>query len=341
VRILVTGGAGFIGSNFVHYELDRYQDEIVVLDKLTYAGNLENLAAVRQNPRFRFVEGDIADPETANRLVGEVDWVVNFAAESHVDRSIMDPSSFITTDVFGPYALLEAARASGTARFVHVSTDEVYGEVPVGSAPETDPLRPRSPYAASKAGGELLVYAYFVTYGVPTIVTRGSNTFGPNQYPEKLIPVVITEAMDERPIPVYGDGQQRRDWLYVEDHCAGIDYALRHGEAGEAYNIGGGNERFNLQIVERILDELRRPRSLIEHVPDRPGHDIRYSVDSSKLARLGWSPTRSFEEALDATVRWYVDNEGWWRPLKERSDYVEYFQRNYGARQRSVSAKKD
>ena len=332
MKILVTGGAGFIGSNFVHYELARYDDEIVVLDKLTYAGNLENLRDVEDDSRFRFVRGDIADPETADRLVSEVDWVVNFAAESHVDRSIMDPSSFITTDVYGPYALLEAARKAGTTRFLHVSTDEVYGEVPVGSAPESDPLRPRSPYAASKAGGELLVYAYFVTYGVPTLVTRGSNTYGPNQYPEKLIPVVITEAMDERPIPVYGDGRQRRDWLYVEDHCSGIDTVLRQGSPGEAYNIGGGNERFNLEVVERILDALARPRSLIQHVPDRPGHDIRYCVDSAKLMGLGWEPARPFEEALDATVRWYVENENWWRHLKERPDYMEYFERNYGAR---------
>jgi dTDP-glucose 4,6-dehydratase len=336
VKILVTGGAGFIGSNFVRYQLARHDDEIVVLDKLTYAGNLENLRDVEDDPRYRFVQGDIADPETANRLVSEVDWVVNFAAESHVDRSILDPSSFITTDVYGPYALLEAARAAGTTRFLHVSTDEVYGEVPIGSAPETARLLPRSPYAASKAGGELLVYAYYVTYGVPTLVTRGSNTYGPNQYPEKLIPVVITEAMDGRPIPVYGDGRQQRDWLYVEDHCAGIDTVLRRGTPGEAYNVGGGNERFNLEVVERILDALGRPRSLIKHVPDRPGHDIRYSVDSTKLAELGWEPDRPFEAALDATVRWYVENEGWWRRLKERQDYVEYFQRNYGARTTST-----
>jgi len=336
VKILVTGGAGFIGSNFVHYELARYDDEIVVLDKLTYAGNLENLSDVENNPRFRFVKGDIADAVVVNQLVSEVDWVVNFAAESHVDRSIMDPSSFITTDVFGPYALLEAARSAGTARFLHVSTDEVYGEVPIGSAPETAPLRPRIPYAASKAGGELLVYAYYVTYGVPTLVTRGSNTYGPNQYPEKLIPIVITEAMDGRPIPVYGDGRQRRDWLHAEDHCAGIDFVLRHGEPGEAYNVGGGNERFNLEVVERILDALDKPRSLITHVPDRPGHDIRYAIESSKLAGLGWKPETTFESGLDATVHWYVEHENWWRRLKERSDYVEYFQRNYGARQPST-----
>ncbi|HZT06680.1 MAG TPA: dTDP-glucose 4,6-dehydratase [Chloroflexota bacterium] len=332
MKILVTGGAGFIGSNFVRYELAHSDDDIIVLDKLTYAGNLANLQDCDRDPRFAFVQGDIADAETASELVSQVDCVVNFAAESHVDRSILDPSRFITTDVLGPYALLEAARASKVERFLHVSTDEVYGEVPIGSAPETAPLRPRSPYAASKAGGELLVYAYYVTYGLPTLVTRGSNTFGRYQYPEKLIPVVITEALDGRPIPVYGDGRQRRDWLHVDDHCSGIDTVLRKGVPGEAYNIGGGNERFNLDVVCHILDALGRPRSLIQHVPDRPGHDIRYSVDSTKVKGLGWQTPRDFESLLDETIAWYVEREDWWRPLKARPDYVEYFQRNYGER---------
>jgi dTDP-glucose 4,6-dehydratase len=261
-----------------------------------------------------------------------VDAIVNFAAESHVDRSILDPSGFITTDVYGPYVLLEASRRAGIQRFVQVSTDEVYGDVPLGSSPEDAPLRPRSPYSASKAGGELLVHAYFVTYGVPTLVTRGSNTFGPYQYPEKLIPVVITEALDHRKIPVYGDGRQVRDWLFVEDHCSGIDLVLREGEPGEAYNVGGGHERHNIEVIERILDALGRPRSLITSVPDRPGHDVRYSVDSGKLHGLGWNPNRSFEETLEATVRWYVDNAWWWRPVKESRDYLEYFERNYGDR---------
>jgi dTDP-glucose 4,6-dehydratase len=332
VRILVTGGAGFIGSNYVRYVLAHSADDVVVLDKLTYAGNLDNLKGLEGDPRYRFVHGDIADPEVVAEAVTSVDAIVNFAAESHVDRSILDPSGFITTDVYGPYVLLEASRSAGIQRFVQVSTDEVYGDVPEGSSPEDAPLHPRSPYSASKAGGELLVHAYYVTYGVPTLVTRGSNTFGPFQYPEKLIPVVITEALDHHAIPVYGDGRQVRDWLYVEDHCSGIDRVLRDGTPGEAYNVGGGNERHNIEVIERIIDALQRPRSLIQYVPDRPGHDVRYSVDSSKLHALGWNPARSFEETLEATVRWYVENEWWWRPVKESRDYLEYFQRNYGDR---------
>jgi len=332
VRILITGGAGFIGSNYVRYVLANSDDNVVVLDKLTYAGNLDNLKGLEGNPRYRFVHGDIADPQVVTPVVNSVDAIVNFAAESHVDRSILDPAGFITTDVYGPYVLLEASRAAGIQRFVQVSTDEVYGDVREGSSPEDAPLRPRSPYSASKAGGELLVHAYFVTYGVPTLVTRGSNTFGPFQYPEKLIPIVITEAMDHRSIPVYGDGRQVRDWLYVEDHCSGIDLVLREGAPGEAYNVGGGNERHNIELIERVLDALPRSRTLIQHVPDRPGHDVRYSVDSRKLRALGWTPGRPFDETLEATVRWYVDNEWWWRPVKESRDYLEYFQRNYGDR---------
>ncbi len=332
MRILITGGAGFIGSNYVRYVLANSDDNVVVLDKLTYAGNLDNLKGLEGNPRYRFVHGDIADPQVVTPVVNSVDAIVNFAAESHVDRSILDPAGFITTDVYGPYVLLEASRAAGIQRFVQVSTDEVYGDVREGSSPEDAPLRPRSPYSASKAGGELLVHAYFVTYGVPTLVTRGSNTFGPFQYPEKLIPIVITEAMDHRSIPVYGDGRQVRDWLYVEDHCSGIDLVLREGAPGEAYNVGGGNERHNIELIERVLDALPRSRTLIQHVPDRPGHDVRYSVDSRKLRALGWTPGRPFDETLEATVRWYVDNEWWWRPVKESRDYLEYFQRNYGDR---------
>jgi dTDP-glucose 4,6-dehydratase len=332
MRILVTGGAGFIGSNFVRYVLDHSDDEVVVLDKLTYAGNLENLRGLEDDPRYRFLHGDIADPAIVASATKSVEAIVNFAAESHVDRSILDPSGFITTDIYGPYVLLEASRQVGIQRFVQVSTDEVYGDVAEGSSPEHAPLRPRSPYSASKAGGELLVQAYSVTYGVPTVVTRGSNTFGPYQYPEKLIPVVITEALDHRSIPVYGDGRQVRDWLYVEDHCSGIDRVLRAGVPGEAYNIGGGNERHNIEVIEQILDALGRPRSLIAHVPDRPGHDVRYSVDSGKLHALGWQPSRRFEETLAATVRWYQDNEWWWRPVKQSHDYREYFERNYGDR---------
>lgn len=332
MRLLVTGGAGFIGSNYVHYVLSHSDDEVVVLDKLSYAGNLDNLADLDGDPRCHFVLGDIADAAVVASAIEGVDAVVNFAAESHVDRSIMSADSFITTDVYGVYVLLEAARTQGVSRFLHVSTDEVYGDVATGSAPESDPLRPRSPYSASKAGGEMLVYAYHVTHGVPTLITRGSNTFGPYQYPEKLIPVVITEALDYHPIPVYGDGRQVRDWLHVEDHCSGIDLVLRQGTPGETYNVGGGNERYNIDIVERILDLVGRPRALIQHVVDRPGHDVRYAIDSSKLLALGWDRGRGFEPALEATVRWYESNQGWWRPIKERKDYAEYFHRNYAGR---------
>ncbi|MPZ13706.1 MAG: dTDP-glucose 4,6-dehydratase [Chloroflexi bacterium] len=337
MKILITGGAGFIGSNFVRYTIGRYDDEVVVLDKLSYAGNLENLRAFEGHPRYRFIQGDIADAETVRVAMRGADAVVNFAAESHVDRSILDPSPFVRTDVIGAYVLLEAARHDSVARFVHVSTDEVYGEVLSDSVPEHAPLRPRSPYAASKAGGELLVSAYHVTYGLPALITRGSNTFGPYQYPEKLIPVVVTEALDRQPIPVYGDGRQVRDWLYVEDHCAGIDTVLRNGEPGQAYNIGGGNEQCNIDVVERILGALGRPDCPVRHILDRPGHDGRYSVDSSKLLALGWKPTRQFAEALEATVRWYVDNESWWRPMKQRPEYIDYFQRNYQERLAATS----
>ena len=339
MKILVCGGAGFIGSNYVRYVLSRAEDEVVVLDKLTYAGNLENLQAFVDNPRYSFIHGDISDPQAVGAAMREIDAVVNFAAESHVDRSILDPQGFITTDVYGTYTLLEAARAAGVSRFLQVSTDEVYGEVIGTASPEDSALRPRSPYSASKAGAEHLVYAYFVTYGLPTLITRGSNTFGPYQYPEKLIPVVITEAIDSHVVPIYGDGKQIRDWLFVEDHCAGIDSVLRTGAPGEAYNVGGDNLRNNLDLVEQILDLLWRPRSLIQHVPDRPGHDRGYSIDSSKLLGLGWSGARSFAQALEQTVRWYVENEPWWRRIKESADYQAYFRSNYGDRESLALAK--
>jgi dTDP-glucose 4,6-dehydratase len=333
-RLLVTGGAGFIGSAFVRGHLRDYPDDtLVVLDKLTYAGNLANLASVADDPWYRFVHGDIADAPLVRELVGGVDVIVNFAAETHVDRSILDPGAFIETDVKGTYVLLEAARRAGVALFCQISTDEVYGEVPAGASRESDPLAPRSPYAASKAGGELLVRAYHVTYGLPTLITRASNNFGPYQYPEKFLPVLITNALDDRPIPLYGDGRQRRDWLYVEDHCAALELLLARGEPGTAYNIGGGNERENLALAERVLDLLGKPRSLIQSVPDRPGHDRRYAVDTGRLAALGWQPARTFEAALEATVRWYVEHEAWWRPLLDAA-YQEYYRRNYQDRAR-------
>ncbi len=328
-RLLVTGGAGFIGSNFVRYMLSRYpQYEIVVLDKLTYAGNMANLADVADNPNYRFVKGDIADQQLVDGLVAEVDAIVNFAAETHVDRSILDAGGFIQTDVYGTFVLLEAARKHRIERFLQVSTDEVYGDIPAGSSREGDPMRPRSPYSASKAGGEMMVQAYHVTYEVPVLITRGSNNYGPYQYPEKLIPVLITNAMDGQELPIYGDGQQIRDWLYVMDHCTGIDVVLHHGEIGEAYNIGGGNERVNLDIATQVLELLGKPRSMLRFVKDRPGHDRRYSLDCSKTRRLGWEPARNFEEGLEETVRWYVDNEAWWRPLKS-GEYWEYYKKNY------------
>jgi dTDP-glucose 4,6-dehydratase len=328
-RLLVTGGAGFIGSNFVRYMLSRYPHyEIVVLDKLTYAGNLANLADIADNPNYRFVKGDIGDQQLVDGLVAEVDAVLNFAAETHVDRSIMDAGSFIQTDVYGTFVLLEAARKHRIKRFLQVSTDEVYGDVATGSSREDDPMRPRSPYSASKAGGEMMARAYHVTYEVPVLITRGSNNYGPYQYPEKLIPVLITNAIDDQELPIYGDGRQIRDWLYVMDHCTGIDVVLHHGEVGEAYNIGGGNERINLDIATQVLELLGKPRSLLRFVQDRPGHDRRYSLDTGKLRGLGWEPARNFEEGLAETVRWYVENEAWWRPLKS-GEYWEYYKKNY------------
>ena len=332
MRLLVTGGAGFIGSNFVRYMLSKYPDyQVVVLDKLTYAGNLANLADVAGNSNYRFVHGDICDQPLVDSLVSEVDAVLNFAAETHVDRSILDAGGFIQTDVYGTFVLLEAAKKHKIGRFLQVSTDEVYGDVPAGSSVESDPFRPRSPYSASKAGGEMMVQAYHVTYGVPTLITRGSNNYGPFQYPEKLIPVLITNALDGQELPVYGDGKQIRDWLYVLDHCSAIDLVLHEGKPGESYNVGGGNERENLDIVHQVLELLGKPKSLVRFVKDRPGHDRRYSLDCGKLRRLGWASSRDFEEELAETVRWYVANEAWWRPLKS-GEYWQYYKSNYAGR---------
>ena len=332
MRLLVTGGAGFIGSNYVRYMLSKYPAyQVVVLDKLTYAGNLANLADVAGNPNYRFVRGDICDQALVDGLVAEVDAVVNFAAETHVDRSILDAGGFIQTDVYGTFVLLEAAKKHNIGRFLQVSTDEVYGDVSTGSSVESDPFRPRSPYSASKAGGEMMVQAYHVTYGVPTLITRGSNNYGPYQYPEKLIPVLITNALEGQELPVYGDGKQIRDWLYVLDHCSAIDLVLHEGKLGEAYNVGGGNERENLDIVYQVLDLLGKPKSLVRFVKDRPGHDRRYSLDCAKLRGLGWAPSRDFEEELAETVRWYVANGAWWRPLKS-GEYWEYYTSNYAGR---------
>lgn len=328
-RLLVTGGAGFIGSNFVRYILSKHPSyQVVVLDKLTYAGNLANLADVAGNPNYRFVRGDICDQQLVDGLMAEVDAVINFAAETHVDRSILDAGGFIQTDVYGTFVLLEAMRKHKIQRFLQVSTDEVYGDIPSGSSVETDPFRPRSPYSASKAGGEMMVQAYHVTYELPVLITRGSNNYGPYQYPEKLIPVLITNALDDKDLPIYGDGLQIRDWLYVMDHCSAIDVVLHEGQIGESYNVGGGNERVNLDIAGKVLDQLNKPRTLLKYVKDRPGHDRRYSLDCTKLKRLGWAPARDFEEGLAETVQWYVENQAWWRPLKS-GEYWEYYKKNY------------
>jgi dTDP-glucose 4,6-dehydratase len=329
VRLLVTGGAGFIGSEFVRMTLrDHPDDSVIVLDKLTYAGNERNLESVRDDSRFRFVRGDICDAATVKELAGATDVIVNFAAESHVDRSLEAPGQFILTDVYGTYVLMDAARSHGHERFLQVSTDEVYGEVSDGHSVEGDPLRPRSPYSASKAGGELQVQAYRTSYGFPAIVTRGSNTFGPYQYPEKIIPLFITNAIDDRPLPIYGDGGAVRDYLYVEDHARGIDRALREGVAGMDYNIGAGGETSGITVADTILRLLDKPDSLKQFVRDRPGHDRRYAVDSARLRGIGWQPQVAFEEGMERTVTWFATHQDWWRPLKS-GEFWEFYQRNY------------
>jgi len=335
VKVLVTGGAGFIGSNFVRYALDAHQDwQVTTLDKLTYAGRIENLDSVRNNPRHRFVQGDVADAKVAAPLVQESDIVVHFAAETHVDRSILHAGDFITTDVFGTFVLLEAARETpNLRRFVQISTDEVYGSVPEGSSKETDELRPRNPYSASKAGADRLAYSYWATYQVPVIVTRASNNYGPNQFPEKIIPLFITNLIDDIPVPLYGDGQNVRDWLHVDDHCRAVDLLIDQGTPGEVYNIGGGNHVKNVDLTHRILALVGKPDSLIKPVADRPGHDRRYSLDTAKLQSLGWRPRESFEEGLAKTVTWYRDNERWWRPIKDEDpEFRKYYQSQYGSR---------
>ncbi len=335
---MVTGGAGFIGSNFVRYILRKYPDyRVVVYDKLTYAGNLENLKDVAQAfaDRYFFVQGDICDAGKVRQViqVHRIDTIVNFAAATHVDRSLMEPDEFIRTDVFGTYVLLEAAREFGLERYHQISTDEVYGEVMEGRARETDPLHTRSPYSASKASGDLLCIAYHTSFGVPVTITRGSNNIGPYQYPEKVVPLFITNAIDNLPLPLYGDGSQMRDYQYVLDHCEGIDVVLHRGEPGEVYNLGTGIETRNLDMARAILDLLGKPHSLIQPVRDRPGHDRRYALDISKIRALGWEPGYTFEEALEQTVRWYVENEWWWRPIKSGEYYQEYYRRQYEGRE--------
>jgi dTDP-glucose 4,6-dehydratase len=335
VKVLVTGGAGFIGSNFVRYAIAAHPDwHVTTLDKLTYAGRLENLKSVEDHPRHRFVKGDIADMAVAGPLVRESEVVVNFAAETHVDRSIKHAADFITTDVFGTFVLLEAARENANLRrFVQISTDEVYGSVPAGSSKETDELKPRNPYSASKAGADRLAYSYWATYQVPVIITRASNNYGPNQFPEKIIPLFITNLVDDIPVPLYGDGQNERDWLHVDDHCRGVDLLIDKGADGEVYNIGGGNQVKNVDLTHRLLELVGKSTSLITPVADRPGHDRRYSLDTNKLEALGWQPQEPFEEGLAKTVRWYRENEWWWRPIKDEDpEYRKYYQSQYGNR---------
>jgi dTDP-glucose 4,6-dehydratase len=329
VRLLVTGGAGFIGSEYVRMTLREHaEDSVLVLDKLTYAGNLANLESVSSDPRYRFVHGDIADAAVVGPLAAGVDVIVNFAAESHVDRSLEAPGQFIQTDVYGTYVLLEAALRAHHARFLQVSTDEVYGDVESGRSQEADALRPRSPYSASKAGGEMLVCAYRASHGLPAIITRGSNTYGPHQYPEKIIPLFITNAIDDLPLPIYGDGGAVRDYLFVEDHCRGIDTALRMGEPGGDYNIGFGGEVSGLEVADAVLAALEKPPELKQPVRDRPGHDRRYALDTSRMRSLGWKPRVAFADGIRRTVDWYLANPSWWRPLKS-GEFWEFYRRNY------------
>jgi len=338
MKILVTGGCGFIGSNFVRYLLKGYPDySIINVDKLTYAGNLENLADLVPSPRYHFIKADIAEALPMEALIQKgVDAIINFAAESHVDRSIEDPSAFMKTNVFGTFVLLEAVRKvfpKQKIRFLHISTDEVYGSLgETGAFTENTPLAPNSPYSASKTAADMLVRAYHHTYGLPAFITRCSNNYGPYQFPEKLIPLLISNALEGKEIPVYGDGMHVRDWIYVEDHCRALDTVLHHGKEGEVYNIGGRSERPNLEVVKTILDRLGKPHSLIRFVKDRPGHDRRYAMDFSKIeSDLGWKPSLSFEEGIRQTVEWYQTHQDWWRKIKT-GEYLKYYERMYGNR---------
>ncbi|MBN1526878.1 MAG: dTDP-glucose 4,6-dehydratase [Candidatus Omnitrophica bacterium] len=316
-RLLITGGAGFIGSNFIRHILNKYADyRVVNLDKLTYCGNPDNLKDVEGNNRYSFVKGDIADAELVDKLVKDCDAVINFAAETHVDRSIKDPMSFVRTNVFGTYTLLEAARKFRAGLFLQISTDEVYGSIVKGKFTEGDPLEPNSPYSATKASGDLLARSYYVTYKLPVMITRSSNNFGPYQYPEKVIPLFVTNLIEGKKVPVYADGKNVRDWLFVIDNCEAIDAVLHNGKAGEIYNIGGGHEITNLELTRTILRKAGKGEDSIQFVEDRPGHDKRYALDIGKIRALGWKPRHDFSSALELTVEWYRDNEAWWRKLK-------------------------
>lgn len=343
MKVLVTGGAGFIGANFIYYLQEHYpKDAIVCLDALTYCGNLGTLQAAMERPNFRFVRGDVADREAVFALFEEEkpDIVVNFAAETHVDRSVEDPGIFVSTNIMGTQVLIDACRKFGTARFHQVSTDEVYGDLPLDRPDllftEGTPLHTSSPYSASKASADLLVLSYFRTFGLPVTITRCSNNYGPYQFPEKLIPLMISRAVKDETLPVYGKGENVRDWLYVMDHCKAIDMVMRHGEPGEVYNVGGHNERTNLEVVHTILREVGKPDSLIRYVTDRPGHDRRYAIDPTKIHdALGWTPETRFDDGIRQTIRWYLDNETWWRQILD-GEYKQYYERMYAGREQGT-----
>ncbi|ODS31198.1 MAG: dTDP-glucose 4,6-dehydratase [Candidatus Scalindua rubra] len=342
MTILITGGAGFIGSHFARLKV-KQQEKVVVLDKLTYAGNLENLDEITKDsnklPYFKFHKGDICNKHLVEKIVKEEDVsvIVNFAADSHVDRSIMNADSFIDTDVKGTYTLLETAKENNVKRFIQISTDEVYGSIASGSFKESDVLYPRNPYSASKAGAEMLANAYWVTHKVPVIIARSCNNYGPNQYPEKLLPLFITNAMEDKELPVYGDGKQIRDWLHVEDNCSAIDFLLENGKPGETYNISAGNECTNIEITNLILNELKKPSSLIKHVKDRVGHDRRYSIDCSKIRSLGWEPNITFEDGIKSTIKWYITNKDWWNKIKT-GEFLKYYGKQYEERETKLSS---
>lgn len=329
MKLLVTGGAGFIGSNFIRHVLSKYPDyKIINLDKLTYCGNLDNLKDIENNPNYSFVKGDICNKELVDKLMSQVDTVVHFAAETHVDRSITNAVTFIETDVLGTFILLESARKNNIKKFVQISTDEVYGEIRKGLFKETDELKPRNPYSASKAAADRLAYSFFSTYNLPIIITRSSNNYGPYQYPEKLIPLFVTNLLENKKVPVYGDGLNIRDWIYVLDNCEAIDFLLHNGKLGEVYNISGNNEKTNLEITKFILQRIGKDESFIEYVKDRPGHDKRYALNTEKVKKLGWQPKYNFEQSMEQTVQWYVKNQEWWKKLKNRS-FEEYYKKQY------------
>ena len=324
-RLLITGGAGFIGSNFIRHMLNKYEDYFITnLDKLTYCGNLENLKDVSGNKNYKFVKGDITDAKVVNGLVKKSDVIINFAAETHVDRSISDPHCFVRTNVFGTHILLEAAKKHGVDLFLQISTDEVYGSIIEGAFKETDPLKPNSPYSATKAGADLLARSYFITFKLPVVITRSSNNFGPYQYPEKVIPLFITNALKNKKVPLYADGMNVRDWLFVVDNCEAIDAVVHKGKPGDIYNIGAGSEITNLELTHGILDILGKDKSLIQFVKDRPGHDKRYALDITKLKALGWHPRHDFRSALKLTVEWYKKNEPWWKRLVKCRKEIKY-----------------